>query len=66
MEPDTLAQQQDLPELSEEPAEAAAMVEGCVNQNDAARSEQNILQWMSYLPEDCVKTMIEMGWDITT
>jgi hypothetical protein len=71
MEPDTLARQQDLPELSEEPAEAAATVEGRVNQDDAAqddaaRSEQNILQWMSYLPADCVKTMIEMGWDITT
>jgi hypothetical protein len=33
---------------------------------DDARSENNILQWMSYLPEDCIKTMIQMGWDITT
>lgn len=33
---------------------------------DAARSEKNILQWMSYLPEDCIKTMIDMGWDVTT
>jgi hypothetical protein len=66
MEPDTLVQQQDIDELPEEPTEAAATIEGRVNQDDAARSEQNILQWMSYLPEDCVKTMIEMGWDITT
>jgi hypothetical protein len=31
-----------------------------------ARSEDSILQWMSYLPEDCIKSMIRMGWDITT
>lgn len=33
---------------------------------DIARSESNILRWMSYLPEDCVRTMIRMGWDVTT
>ena len=33
---------------------------------DVARSESNILQWTAYLPEDCVKTMIQMGWDVTT
>jgi hypothetical protein len=33
---------------------------------DDARSENNILQWMSYLPKDCIKTMIQMGWDSTT
>lgn len=33
---------------------------------DLARSENNILQWMAYLPEDCIKTMIQMGWDTTT
>lgn len=31
-----------------------------------ARSEENIFRWMQYLPEDCVATMIAMGWDITT
>jgi hypothetical protein len=30
------------------------------------RSESNILRWMSYLPEDCIKTMIAMGWDVST
>jgi hypothetical protein len=30
------------------------------------RSANNIIQWRSYLPEDCVKTMIQMGWDSTT
>jgi hypothetical protein len=70
MEPDTLVQQQDFLELPGEPSDAATPAEARVNDadaaRDAARSEENILQWMSYLPEDCVRTMIEMGWDITT
>jgi hypothetical protein len=66
MEPDTLAQQQNIDEPPEEAAEGPAAIEGWVNPHDAARSEENILQWMSYLPEDCVRTMIEMGWDKTT
>jgi hypothetical protein len=44
----------------------AAPVEAWVNDADVARSEENILQWMSYLPEDCIRTMIDMGWDVTT
>jgi hypothetical protein len=35
-------------------------------EDDVAHSEANILQWMSYLPEDCIKTMIAMGWDLST
>ncbi len=34
--------------------------------DDIRRSEDNILQWMAYLPEDCIRTMIIMGWDIST
>jgi hypothetical protein len=34
--------------------------------DDVSRSENNILQWMSYLPEDCIRTMIAMGWDVST
>jgi hypothetical protein len=70
MEPDTLVQQQDFLELPGEASDAATPAEARVNgadaAPDAARSEENILQWMSYLPEDCVRTMIEMGWDVTT
>jgi hypothetical protein len=33
---------------------------------DVARSEKNVLEWMTYLPEDCIRTMIQMGWDVTT
>jgi len=32
----------------------------------AVRSTRNILYWRSFLPEDCVLTMIKMGWDRTT
>jgi hypothetical protein len=32
---------------------------------DAKRSVQNILRWNSYLPGDCVRTMVRMGWDYT-
>jgi hypothetical protein len=36
------------------------------NDMNVARSEVNILQWMAYLPENCIRTMIQMGWDVTT
>jgi hypothetical protein len=64
----TLVLQQDFVDLFAEPSDAAAWVEARVNDNDAeiARSEDNILRWMSYLPEDCVRSMIQMGWDLTT
>ena len=31
-----------------------------------ARSEANVLCWMEYLPQDCIETMIRLGWDLTT
>jgi hypothetical protein len=33
---------------------------------DIERSEQNVRLWRSYLPQECVDTMIRMGWDETT
>jgi hypothetical protein len=30
------------------------------------RAAGNIELWQSYLPENCVDTMIKMGWDQTT
>lgn len=33
---------------------------------DARRSAHNILRWSSYLPTDCVRMMVNMGWDYTT
>jgi hypothetical protein len=29
------------------------------------RSAGNIQSWRAYLPEDCIGTMIKMGWDRT-
>ena len=34
--------------------------------DDIRRSEDNIVQWMAYLPEDCIQMMIAMGWDVST
>ena len=31
-----------------------------------ARSEKNVREWMSYLPQDCIESMIRMGWDLST
>jgi hypothetical protein len=55
-----------LAEVSAESLETAAPVESAVSADDIARSEENILRWMQYLPTDCIKAMIRMGWDITT
>jgi len=33
---------------------------------DVRHSVKNILLWNSYLPSDCVRTMVRMGWDYTT
>jgi hypothetical protein len=33
---------------------------------NSMRSAGNIRLWKLYLPEDCINTMIEMGWDRTT
>ena len=30
------------------------------------RAVANVQAWRSYLPSDCVNTMIEMGWDRST
>ena len=63
---DTLVLQQNFVDLFAEPSATAAPAEARVNNAEIARSEDNILQWMSYLPEDCVRSMIQMGWDLTT
>ena len=45
---------------------ASAMSPRFDDANAVRRSEDNILQWMKYLPEDCINRMIQMGWDVTT
>ncbi len=38
----------------------------CVHEPYSVRSARNIQYWRSFLPEECVLTMIKMGWDRTT
>jgi hypothetical protein len=59
-------QQQAFTEFPMESLAAASPIDARVDLEDIVRSECNILAWMSYLPEDCVRTMIQMGWDVTT
>jgi hypothetical protein len=42
-------------------SDTALPIDVRVSDADVVRSENNILQWMSYLPEDCIKAMIAMG-----
>jgi hypothetical protein len=49
-------------ELQTEPSDPAVPAKDA----DAARSKENISQWSAYLPADCAKIMIEMGWDVST
>lgn len=65
---DTNAQiQRVFAELPVESLELAPAIDQSFDDADAVRrSESNILQWMKFLPEDCITRMIAMGWDVTT
>lgn len=65
METNTQVLQRFFVEGSSESSDAVLVIEAQAD-DDIRRSEDNILQWMSYLPEDCIRTMIAMGWDVTT
>ncbi len=47
------------------PVEMAA-APGVPSDAAAARARDNIEAWMSYLPIDCVRTMVHAGWQWTT
>jgi hypothetical protein len=66
MDTDIQVQQQVFVEFPMESLDAPSSTDAREDPEDIVRSECNILAWMSYLPEDCVRTMIQMGWDITT
>lgn len=67
MKANSQLQQQDIAESLPESSDAAeAAASTSLQAYDAARSQQNIAQWSSYLPDDCVKAMISMGWDVST
>lgn len=44
------------------------VVEASIKRNDAtiARAAAIIAEWMTYLPEDCVKAMVSDGWHWST
>jgi hypothetical protein len=46
----------------------ADVVEASIKRNDAtiARAATIIAEWMTYLPEDCVKAMVSDGWHWST
>jgi hypothetical protein len=56
--------------LGEAPEEESGLGETTVSlpvlPQDEVRAAENIAQWQSYLPADCVDRMIEMGWHVTT
>jgi hypothetical protein len=33
---------------------------------EPTRRSKNVLIWQSYLPHDCVESMVNMGWDHST
>ena len=63
---DTNAHLKNFAETPSERSEAAVSIDVQANEADAARSDRNMSQWLSYLPEDCIRTMVAMGWNVTT
>jgi hypothetical protein len=66
METQAHARWQPFIEMPKECSSRASPTIQCESVADIARSEENILGWMSYLPDECIRTMILMGWDVTT
>jgi len=67
MDTDTRPQRVFAESSTESSGLATASVQAFDDDAEAVRrSESNILQWMKYLPEDCINRMIELGWDVTT
>jgi hypothetical protein len=40
--------------------------EESVEVSQANHSRDNIARWSTYLPADCIRTMVDMGWDRST
>jgi len=49
-------------------ADTSAAATGSINQNAiaTARATAKIADWMTYLPKDCVKAMVNNGWHWST
>lgn len=65
MDTNTQVLQRYFVEHTSESSDAVSPIDGRAH-DDIRRSQENILKWMAYLPEDCIRTMIAMGWDIST
>jgi hypothetical protein len=65
MQTNTQVQQREFFDSAIESSQSESPLDATVGAN-AIRSENNILAWMAYLPEDCIRSMIEMEWDVTT
>ena len=59
-------QQEATPEFHRRPSSERALFPFPLRAADAKRSVKNILQWNSFLPTECVRIMVRMGWDYTT
>jgi hypothetical protein len=47
--------------------EANQETKACTNAAQSlSRSQRNVHEWNTYLPKDCVDSMIAMGWDEST
>jgi len=55
-----------VPRHHRHPAHDKILIHVPLRAADAKRSVQNILEWNGYLPANCVRTMVRMGWDYTT
>ena len=44
----------------------ASAFNGPVDPETIGRSNENILRWKEYLPEECIRRMIQLKWDVTT
>jgi hypothetical protein len=51
--------------LVQETSDPATPADAEISEADLARAAENIRIWRSYLPEDCVDTMIKMGWHLS-
>jgi hypothetical protein len=64
--PLTASPERDPAAFSADTPDTAENFDTAESDEEIRRSAMNIAVWSSYLPADCVETMIMMGWDKTT
>lgn len=45
-----------------EPYGTVTLTNAHIKPIDSARAAENIVEWRTYLPEDCVNAMVKAGW----